>query len=524
MHQSHRRPAVLLAALTLIGTKTIMAQPPSGPATYPPAQAAAARPVQPLNQEQAPAEAQAQVSEQTSTLAEQTAVAVTIYNRDLALIKDRRRLTLPAGRVDLAYRDVSARITPQTALLRELGDAGGVQVLEQNFDFDLLTPAKLLEKYVGREVGIVRTHPTTGEETEETATVLAASQGVVLRIGTGAEQRIEASPDGKLPGRIVYRDIPPNLRDRPTLVLSLESAAVGERELELSYLSGGLAWQADYVGELSPDETALDLTGWVTLTNRSGTTYRDAKLQLVAGEVNLVQDAMPDMMVMDAAPRAAGMAKQMTEESLFEYHLYTLGRPTSIADNQTKQVSLLNAPDVVTRKELLIQGGAGSYRGARGDLAEDLDVGVFVEFTNDEASNLGMPLPQGTVRIYKRDSDGNAQFVGEDRIDHTPKNETVRLKLGESFDVTAERKQTDFEKRSGSGPWQYEFESAYEVRIRNAKPEPQTVTLQERIPGDWTLLEESAPHEKGNANTAVWTLEVPAEGETRLTYRVRVRF
>jgi hypothetical protein len=147
-----------------------------------------------------------------------------------------------------------------------------------------------------------------------------------------------------------------------------------------------------------------------------------------------------------------------------------------------------------------------------------------VELTNDEASNLGMPLPQGTVRIYKRDSDGNAQFVGEDRIDHTPKNETVRLKLGESFDVTAERKQTDFKKRSGSGPWQYEFESAYEVRIRNAKPEPQTVTLQERIPGDWTMLEESAPHEKGNANTAVWTLEVPAEGETRLTYRVRVRF
>ncbi len=461
---------------------------------------------------------------QTSTLAEQTAVAVTIYNQDLALIKDRRRLSLPAGLSDLAFRDVSGRITPQTALLRELGDAGGVQVLEQNFDFDLLTPAKLLEKYVGREVGIIRTHPTTGEETEETATVLAASQGVVLRIGTGPEQRIEASPDGTLPGRIVYRDIPANLRDRPTLVLSLESASAGERELELSYLSGGLAWQADYVGELSPDETALDLTGWVSLTNRSGTTYRDAKLQLVAGEVNVVEDDMPEMMVMDAAPRAAGMAKQMTEESLFEYHLYTLSRPTTVADNQTKQVSLLNAPDVVTRKELLIQGSSGIYRGARGGLAQDLDVDVYLTLTNDEASNLGLPLPAGTVRIYKRDSNGNAQFVGEDRIDHTPKNDTIRLKLGQSFDVTAERKQTDFKKRSGTGPWQYEFESAYEISIKNAKPEPQVVTVQERIPGDWTMLDESTPHAKGNANTAVWTLDVPAEGEIRLSYRVRVRF
>jgi hypothetical protein len=495
MHKPTGIPAALLAALSLIGTETTMAQPPD----------------------------QTAAPERTSTLAEQTAVTLTIYNQDLALIKDRRRLDLPAGPVDLAYRDVSARIQPETALLREVADAGGLVVLEQNFDFDLLTPAKLLEKYVGREVGIVRTHPTTGEETEEPATVLAASDGVVLRIGTGPGQRIETGRPGDLPGRIVYRDIPPNLRDRPTLVLALDSAAAGPRELELSYLSGGLSWEADYVGELAPDETRLDLTGWVTLTNQSGTSYQRAKLQLVAGEVNIADEPQADMVMMEAMPRVAA-APPMREESLFEYHLYTLERPTTIADNQTKQVSLLNAADVAAGKELLVQGNPGSYRGARGRLTEDMDVSVYLELTNDEASNLGMPLPAGTVRIYKRDSDGNAQFVGEDRIDHTPKNETLRLKLGESFDVTAERKQTAFDKRSGTGPWQYEFDSAYEIRIRNAKPEPQPVTVQERIPGDWKMLEESAAHSVGNANTAVWQLTVPAEGESVLTYKVRVRF
>jgi hypothetical protein len=529
MHKPTAIRAALLAALTLIGTETTMAQPPQQPPTqppvYPPPSVAGAD--QPASGGadlgELSTERAAGAPEQTSTLAEQTAVAVTIYNQDLALIKDRRRLTLPAGRVDLAYRDVSARIRPETALLRDTAGAAGVTVIEQNFDFDLLTPDKLLEKYVGRDVGVVRTHPTTGEETEETATVLAASDGVVLRIGSGTEQRIEASRNGVLPGRIVYRDIPSNLRDRPTLVLALDNAAGGERELELSYLSGGLAWEADYVGELAPNETSLDLTGWVTLTNQSGTSYQQAKLQLVAGEVNIADEPQADMMMMEAMPRAAA-APNMREESLFEYHLYTLQRPTTIADNQTKQVSLLDAPGVTVNKELLIRGNPGSYRGARGQLTEEMDVSVFLELTNDEASNLGMPLPAGTVRIYKRDSAGNAQFIGEDRIDHTPKNETVRLKLGESFDVTAERKQTAFDKRSGTGPWQYEFDSAYEIRLRNAKPEPQPVTVQERIPGDWKMLEESAPHAVGNANTAVWRLTVPAEGETVLTYRVRVRF
>jgi hypothetical protein len=175
-------------------------------------------------------------------------------------------------------------------------------------------------------------------------------------------------------------------------------------------------------------------------------------------------------------------------------------------------------------KELLISGDQAGFRQPRGGITEKLDVNAYLTLRNDEASNLGMPLPEGVVRIYKRDSDGNTQFIGEDRIDHTPKNETLRLLLGKSFDVTAEKKQTEFEKRSGSGPWQYEFESAFEIEVRNAKPEPQRLTLRETIPGDWTMLSESAPHQKANARTAEWELEVPAEGKTQLAYRVRVRF
>lgn len=457
--------------------------------------------------------------EQRSTLDEQTAVAVTIYNDDLALIRDRRRVDLPAGRSELAFRDVSARIRPETALLRA-SEGPAPSVIEQNFDFDLLTPAALLEKYVGREVGLVSTHPTTGEETEESATVLAATDGVVLRVG----DRIETFQSGQAPGRIIYRDIPPTLRDRPTLVLALESDAAGSRLLELSYLSGGLDWRADYVGELSADQKQLDLAGWVTLTNRSGSSYRDAQLQLVAGEVNQVEEAMQAPQYEMMAVRAAAPAPSMREEGLFEYHLYSLAHPTTIADNQTKQVALLDAPGVRVGKELLIQGDQRAYREPHGELAQDLAVNVYLTATNDEASNLGLPLPAGILRIYQRDNQGNAQFIGEDRIDHTPKNEGIRLKLGQSFDVTAERKQIAFKKLSGTGPWQYQFETAFEILVKNAKSEPEAVVIQERIPGDWTMLEESAPHEKGNANTALWRLEVPAESQARLSYRVRVRY
>src|SRR5574339_392995 len=458
--------------------------------------------------------AHAAVQEKPSTLADQQSVAVTIYNENLALVKDQRRIGFDAGRNRLALREVSARMRPETALLRSLSHPGSLSLLEQNFDVDLLTPAKLLEKYVGRQVRVFRINPKSGEESFEIATVLAANAGVVLRIG----DRIETG----LPGRIVYDGVPANLRDRPTLVSDLQSARAGTQTVELSYLSGGLSWKADYVAELNAADTALDLNGWVTLTNQSGTAYPNARLQLVAGDVNRVPDELRVAKAMLAQRAAAAEAPRndMAQESLFEYHLYTLQRPTTISDNQTKQVALLAAQGVPVTKELVLQGSDYYYRTSVGGIGQKLKVGVFVQLENRESSRLGMPMPKGVVRVYKKDSAGNAKFVGEDRIDHTPKNETVRLKLGEAFDVTADKKQTDFKRREPTNRASYVHESAYEIVLRNAKKEAVSVVVREPVPGDWTMLEQSQVHTKVAAGTAEWKVRVPAEGSTTLRYRV----
>ncbi|HTJ07124.1 MAG TPA: DUF4139 domain-containing protein [Caldimonas sp.] len=459
----------------------------------------------------------AAAAERRSTLDDQQSVAVTIYNEDLALVKDVRQVVLDAGVGRLALRDVSARMRPETAQLRNVLRPGAFDLLEQNFDFDLLTPAKLLEKYVGQTVRIVKTHPQTGVETVESAQVLAATQGVVLKIG----DRIETGA----PGRIVFDGVPATLRDRPTLVAEVNNRQPGPQTVELTYLSGGLSWQADYVAELSGDDASLDLNGWVTLTNRSGTAYRNAKLQLVAGDVHRVRQEMRAMDAMIAKSSvAAAPAPQMQQESLFEYHLYTLGRPTTLADNQTKQVALLNAAQVPVRKELVLNGSDYYYRSSVGDIGQKLKTGVYVEFANRESSRLGLPLPKGVVRVYKRDSAGNAQFVGEDRIDHTPKNEKIRLRLGDAFDVTADKKQTDFKRREPTNRASYVFESAYEIVLRNAKNEAVNVTVREPVPGDWTMIEESKPHAKVAAGTAEWRVDVAAGSTTTLRYRVLVRY
>jgi hypothetical protein len=458
----------------------------------------------------------AEPQERRTTLEDQRQVAVTIYNEDLALVKDVRRVTLERGEGRLAFREVSARMRPETALLRSLTDPAGLRVVEQNFDFDLLTPQQLLEKYVGRTVRVVRVHPTTGEETEVEAQVLAAGEGVVLRVGN----RIEAG----VPGRLVYPEVPANLRDRPTLVLTLASSSDRPQEVELSYLTGGLSWRADYVAELAAGDDKIDLSGWVTLTNQSGALYRDARLQLVAGDVHRVREEMAPARAFAVEKAMAEQAPGMAEEALFEYHLYTLERPTTIAENQSKQVALLSAVGVPAVKEFILQGSDYYYTASVGDLGQKLKVGVFLEFENRDKAGLGLPLPKGVVRVYKKDSTGGAQFVGEDAIDHTPKNEKVRLRLGEAFDVTADKKQTDFRKLAGTGRFNYVFESAYQIVLKNAKAEAVTVKVVEPMPGDWEIVQESHPHRKEAAGAAVWQVTVPPEGEATLKYRVRVRY
>jgi len=457
------------------------------------------------------------LEETRSTLNDQQMVTVTIYNSDLALIKDTRKVKLKPGLNTLALRDVSAQIRPETALLRSINAPGSLTLLEQNFDFDLLTPTKMLEKHVGKTVSIVKTNPTTGAETSQQATVLSANGGVVLKVGN----RIETGA----PGRIVYDDVPENLRDRPTLVTQINNKGAQDQTVELSYLSGGLGWKADYVAELNDKENQLDLSGWVTLTNTSGASYNNAKLQLVAGDVNRVQQNMhPMVKAMRMENMAADAAKPMAEESLLEYHLYSLDRPTNIMENQTKQVALLSASGIPVHKDLVLQGADYYYQGQYGEIGTKMKVGVFIEFENKETSKLGMPLPKGVLRVYKKDSSGNAQFVGEDNIDHTPKNETVRLKLGETFDVTADKKQTDFKLLPNPQKGHNAYESAFEVTLKNAKKEKVTVTVQEPISGDWAIVSESHPHTKANSHLALWKIDIPAEGKAMLTYRAQVKY
>ena len=462
------------------------------------------------------AEPDKKMTEIKSTNEDQQAIAVTIYNSDLALVKDQRKIKLNQGTNTLALRDVSAQIRPETALLRSLSNSANFITTEQNFDFDLLTPQKLLEKYVGKTIRIAKTNTKTGEETIETATVLSANNGLVVKIG----DRIETNPTG----RMIYDNVPDNLRDRPTLVTQLQNKTAGEQSVELSYLTGGLGWKADYVAELNAKEDAIDLSGWVTLTNTSGTSYHNAKLQLVAGDVNRVQQHMrPMLKAMRADAMMAEAAAPMAEESLLEYHLYSLERLTSILDNQTKQVALLSASNIPAKKTLVLNGSGEYFQFQQGDAEQKLKVGVFVEFENKEAAKLGLPLPQGIMRVYKKDSQGNAQFIGEDHIDHTPKNETVKLKLGNAFDVTASKKQTDFKNLSKANK-QTVYESAYEIVLKNAKKERVTVTVQENISGDWKIVSENQKSSKIYSHLVSWNVDIPAEGSSTLTYRVQNKY
>ena len=463
------------------------------------------------------------------------AIGVTIYNHDLALVKDRRSIDLGTGAHTLAFREVSARIRPETVLVR----ADGLRVHEQNFEYDLLNPQALLRKYVGREVTLIDRHPTTGEEKARQVRVLSAGDGVVLQAGDRIETEIS--------GRLVYPDVPANLRDRPTLTMAVDNERAGQQKVEVSYLTGGLSWRADYVAELNDDDSRLDLNGWVTLTNESGVSYPDAHLQLVAGDVHRVEEEYGLRGAVLGKALEAAAAPEMREESLFEYHLYTLARPTTINDNQKKQVALLQAAGVACRKEYLLEGQGAGFRAQAADGGHRLPVTVWVEVRNDQASGLGLPVPAGVARVYKKDAGGRLQFVGEDRLAHTPENEVIRLRLGDAFDVTAERRQTDFRwlddgggrvEQRASAPSSGQpaavhltdtdskpkrSESAWAITLKNARPEAVTVRVREALPGDWQILEESAAHTKASAHAAVWQVLVPAKGSAQLTYRVRVR-
>jgi len=442
-----------------------------------------------------------------TTLADQTDVAVTAYNNNRALVRDRRTIKLLPGEMTLKFMDVAAAIRPETVSLKSLSSPGELLILEQNYEFDLMSPAALMDKYVGREVRLIN-KSSDYSFYEEQATLLGNNNGPIYDI----------RGDIYLghPGSVVLPELPEELIAKPTLVWLLQNKGT-DHEVEVTYLTEGVSWKADYVVTLGQDENTLGLEGWVTLTNGSGATYNNAQLKLVAGDVNIVQDKMgrggmapQARMVMEAAP--------MQEESFAEYHLYTMARRTTIKQNQTKQVSLLRAEEVPVTKIYEFRGeGYYYHQPLPPSLSEK--VGVFLTLKNSEDNNLGMPLPAGIMRVYQEDSEGMLQFSGEDRIDHTPKNEDVRLRLGNAFDVVGERVQTDFRRLANNL-----HESAYTITLRNHKTSDITVNVVEAVPGDWNLVESNHPHEKKDARTAVFALPVAADGTAELNYRVRVQF
>jgi hypothetical protein len=450
----------------------------------------------------------------TSTQQDQKELAVTVYNSNIALVRDVRRLQLPAGTLDLRYMDIAAQVNPTTVHIVSLSAPKNLSVLEQNYEYDLLSPQKLLQKYVGKELTLVRvvTENNSSKEVPVKATLLALNEGPVWKVGNEIITGMGAD-------RYVFPDLPENLYSKPTLVWLLDNAKAGEQTVEASYLTNQVNWSADYVFTIGADQKSADLNGWVTVINNSGTAFRNAQLQLVAGEVHRVSEAQPPAprpMMMKAAVAAA---PQFVQEPISEYHLYTLERRTNLQDKETKQISLLGATGVSFEKVFEVDGQTYYYHNAQrpGEPIKE-PVQVHIKVKNSQENSLGIPLPAGTVRVYQGDSKGRLQFIGEDRIGHTPKDETVDLHIGNAFDVVAERKQTDF-KAFGRA-----FEFAFEISLRNHKPEPITVVVNEPIGGDWTMLDSNYKYEKTAAFAAQFQVPVGANAESVLKYRVRVQW
>ena len=437
------------------------------------------------------------------------AVSITVYNQNFGLVREVRELkALGKGKLELEFRDVAANIQPETVSIKPVS-AGGLRVLEQNYRYDLLTPQTLLEKYVGKRVRAYRYHEQTGKEDAADADLLSVEGGPVLRLNNEITFGY--------PGRLAFPRVPDNLIAKPTLVWLVESAAA-KQTVEVTYLTQNLNWSADYVLVLDDSEKKGDLNGWVTLVNQSGASYENAELKLVAGDVNRVQPPQKQVSYVLESHAARAPAPQFQEQALFEYHLYSLQRPTNVLQNEQKQVSLLSA-DINVNKKLIFFGQQYWFRAQYGQVVSNQKLGVYLDIQNSEQNHLGIPLPKGTLRVYKADKSGAKQFVGEDSIDHTPRDEKLRVKLGEAFDVVGERKQTEWNKLGTCVS-----ESAWEIEIRNHKDSAIEVEDYEPIFGDWTMVSSSQPSQKKDATTFTFTIKVPARGSSKLNYKVRVKW
>ncbi|MGB9938715.1 DUF4139 domain-containing protein [Methanosarcina sp.] len=419
---------------------------------------------------------------------------VTVYNNNLALVKERRALEFDSGVNRVEYTDVAALIDP-TSVMFEDTKSKDTAVLEQNYEYDLVSGKKLLEKFLDKEITV-----TEKEGDTYTGTLLSHDGGVVLRLGDGKVVTISEVSKVEFPDSA-------DLLTKPTLVWQVYSPAAGKRDVLTSYLTAGMSWKADYIVKASADDKKADIQGWVSVDNAAGTTYEDARLKLVAGEVHRVVAPSPpryeEEVAEDAEGGYSGAKDSFVEESLFEYHLYTLERPATLKNNQVKQLSLLSADSVPVEKELVF------------DASKSSDVQVALSLNNSKEKGLGMPLPAGTLRVYKADSQGQLQFLGEDSIEHTPKDEEVKVTIGNAFDVTGTRTQTSYNRISS-----YIWKESYETEIKNHKSQPQKVKIVEHFYGDWEITTTSDPYEKKDAFTAEWEITVPADGSKKVSYTV----
>jgi len=419
---------------------------------------------------------------------------VTVYNNNLALVKERRELELNSGINRIDYTDVAALIDPTSVMFEDTKNKD-TAVLEQNYEYDLVSGSKLLEKFLDKEITV-----TEKEGGTYTGTLLSYSNGVVLRLSDGKVVNISEVSKFEFPNSA-------DLLTKPTLVWQVYSPAAGKRDVLTSYLTGGMSWKADYIIKASADDKKADIQGWVSVDNDAGTTYKDARLKLVAGEVHRVVTpstaGSADETVTATEKAYSGAKNSFAEESLFEYHLYTLERPATLKNNQIKQLSLLSADSVPVEKELVF------------DVSKSSDVQVTLRFNNSKEKGLGMPLPAGTLRVYKTDSQGQLQFLGEDKIDHTPKDEEINVVVGNAFDVTGTRTQTNYNKLS-SNTWR----ESYETEIKNHKSEAQKVKVVEHFYGDWEITASSDLYKKKDAFIAEWEINVPANGSKKVSYTV----
>lgn len=448
----------------------------------------------------------------TSSASEQQSLSLTVYNSNIALVRDVRRLRLPTGNLELHFADVAAQIEPATVRVLSLTAPKQLTVLEQDYRYDLLSPQKLLQKYVGKQVTLVRkvTENNSTKEVSTKAILLSDNNGPIWKVGNQIITGISTD-------HYVFPALPPDLYSKPTLIWLLNNHYAGQQNLEADYMTKSVNWTADYVLTLPAKATEADVTSWVTVTNNSGISFHNSHLQLVAGQVHRTsQGARP--VFAKAMLQSAAVAPGVQEQRLSEYHMYTIQRPVNLPNHDSKQLAFMSAKDIKVEKTYEITGQPSFYYSPyRGGQPGKEPVQAHIKFKNSEANSLGVPLPQGVARVYQADSKGQLQFVGEDRIANTPKDETLNLYIGNAFDVTAKRKQTDFQNLGKNV-----YEDAFQITIRNHKKGPITVEVNEPVGGEWTILESNYKYEKTSAFTIQFHVPVPAEGQSVLDYRVRI--